>query len=407
MNRFKKTKINETLLAGLVILVVIIGVLFFSNKNTENKAPLTPPLFNDNGEVVGEALINSNRDGGCFTADEVPKNNEYISYQYDGKCYINTSYSEKALAIQNLLDKSYDTLYESRRYFDGEIKKLHDTSKDMKFLWHPDQETDLYTRVEPNPEIGKGYVVLDIGKFKLKIDYLRDISFDDKDFFTHIEITQDGKLVNKKDYKQVGFSHIYKIKVGSVEYYLLGLCSGGMHGCGILVPVISDETKLVIGKSIEGVDFSNYLRIEDFFTKNGELYTVFDDSRYFGGYSASNNASYNSAVPRIFRFDQATGNTVLVNDKFLDLYKKSTEIISNDLNKLKENIPQEIRNLMMQTLHGWSLTPYFDYYLGMAIISDKTHSSEIRKRVEKLYTDFYGNKYNPEAHFDGYKDFEK
>ncbi len=407
MDIFKKIKINETLLAGIVILAVIIGVLFFSKKDTENKVPLTPPLFNDNGEVVGESLINSNRDSGCFTADEVPKNNEYISYEYDGKCYINTLYSEKALAMQDVLDKSYDTLYESRRYFDGEIKKLHDASKDMKFLWHPDQETDPYTRVEPNPEIGEGYVVLDIGKFKLKIDYLKDISFDDKDFYTHIEITQDGKLVNKKDYKEVGFSHIYKIKVGNVEYYLLGLCSGGMHGCGVLVPLIYDGVNIKIGNDIEGVDFSNWLRIEDFFTKNDELYTIFDDSRYFGGYSGSNNASYNSAVPRIYKFDKATGSTVLEENRFLEIYKESAKMISDDLKKLNDSLPIEVRHLMTQTGRGRSLIPYFDYYLGMAIISDRTHASEIRKDVEKLYTDFYGEKYSAEAHFDGYKDFEK
>lgn len=404
---FKKIKINETLLAGLVILAVIIGVLFFSKKNTENKVPLTPPLFNDNGEVIGESLINSNRDSGCFTVDEVPKNNEYISYEYDGKCYINTLYSEKALVMQGILDKSYDTLYESRRYFDGEIKKLHDASKDMKFLWHPDQETDPYTRVEPNPEIGEGSVVLDIGKFRLKIDYLRDISFDDKDFYTHIEITQNGKLVNKKDYKEVGFSHIYKIKVGNTDYYLLGLCSGGMHGCGVLVPLIYDGVNIKLGNDIEGVDFSNWLRIEDFFTKNGELYTVFDDSRYFFSYSGSNNASYNSAVPMIYKFDKTTGSTVLDKNNFLEIYKESARMISDDLKKLNDSFPIEVKHLMTQTGRGRSLIPYFDYYLGMAIIADKSHDSEIRKNVEKLYNDFFGEKYSAEAHFDGYKDFEK
>lgn len=409
MDKSNKSKINEMLLAGLVILIIIVGVLFFIKKDTKIDAPLTPPLFNENDEVVGESLINSNRDSGCFTANEIPKDNEYISYQYDGKCYINTSYSEKALVIQNLLDKSYDTLYESRRYFNGVIKKIHDTSKDMKFLWHPDQEKQEYQSSEKESSGGKiEESIVGVGKYKLTIISPWDtLGLDDESLYTHVLVTNDGKLIDTKNYKGVAFHHVYKIQVNQTFYYILGLCSGGMHGCGILVPIINDGDKLVIGKTIEGVDFSNYLRIEDFFTKNDELYTIFDDSRYFGGYSVSNNASYNSAVPRIFKFDKATGNTILVNDQFLDLYKKSTEIISNDLNKLKESIPQEIRNLMTQTLHGWSLTPYFDYYLGMAIISDKTHYSEIRNRVEKLYTDFYGNKYDPEAHFDGYKDFLK
>ena len=82
-----------------------------------NQAPLTPPLFGENGEVVGESLVNSNRDSGCFTVNEVPKDNEYISYKYDGKCYINTLYSQKALVIQDLLSKNYDSLYESKKIF--------------------------------------------------------------------------------------------------------------------------------------------------------------------------------------------------------------------------------------------------------------------------------------------------
>ncbi len=404
----KKLKINETLLAGFVIFVVIVGVLFFSKKNIENKVPLTPPLFNDNGEVVGETLINSNRDGGCFTADEVPKNNEYISYEYDGKCYINTLYSEKALVMQDILDKSYDTLYESRRYFDNEIKKLHDASKDMKFLWHPDQEKQEYASAKK--EVGGEEIeesVLNVGKYKITITSPWDtLSLDDEDLYTHIVITDNGKSIDTKDYKGVAFHHVYKIQVNKTSYYILGLCAGGMHGCGILVPIINDGDKLVIGKSIEGVDFSNYLRIEDFFTKNGELYTVFDDSRYFFSYSGSNNASYNSAVPRIYKFDKTTGGIVLEEENFLEIYKQSAKMISEDMKKLNDSFPIEVKHLMTQTGSGRSLIPYFDYYLGMAIIADKSHASEIRSRVEKLYTDFYGNKYDPEAHFDGYKDFE-
>ncbi len=408
MNKFKKIKINETLLAGLVILVVIIGVLFFSKNKTENKVPLTPPLFNNSGEVIGESLINSNRDSGCFTVSEVPKNNEYISYEYDGKCYINTLYSEKTLAMQDILDKSYDTLYESRRYFDGEIKKFHDVSKDMKFLWHPDQDKQEYqsTKKEMNKEEIEESII-DAGKYKLTITSPWDtISMDDEALYTRVVITKDGKSVDTRDYKGVAFHHVYKIQVNKTSYYILGLCSGGMHGCGILIPIINDGDKLVIGKNIEGVDFSNYLRIENFFTKNDELYTVFDDSRYFFSYSGSNNASYNSAVPRIYKFDKATGNTVLEKNNFLEIYKESVKMISDDLKKLNNSLSIEVKHLMTQTGRGRSLIPYFDYYLGMAIIADKSHASEIRSRVEKLYVDFYGNKYDPEAHFDGYKDFE-
>ncbi len=406
-NVINKIKINETLFAGMIILVVISGAILFSINKAQNKIPQTPPLFNENGDFVGESLINSNREGGCFTADEVPKNNDYISYEYDGKCYINSLFSEKTLAIQGVLDENYDSLYNSRTYFDNEIKKLHDESKDMKFIWHPDYKTNSYKIVEPNPENGKGSVDLDIGKFKLKIDYLRDNSLNDVDLYTHIEITQDSNLINKKDYKEVGFSHIYKIKVGNIEYYLLGLCSGGMHGCGLMVPIIYDGINIKLGNDIEGVDFSDWLRVENFFTKNGDLYAVFDDSRYFFSYSGSNNASYNSAVPKIYKFDKTTGNVILETNNFLGIYKESVKIISDDLNKLNNSIPAEIKHIMTQTGRGRSLIPYFDYYLGMGILSDKSISAETRSGVKKLYMDFYGNKYEPEAHFDGYKDFEK
>jgi len=411
--------INSNKYLKIVLLAIIILGLFsfgyFYNKtqrnnvSSSNQAPLTPPLFGNNDEMVGEALINSNRDSGCFTANEVPKDNKYISYKYDGKCYINTLYSQKALVIQNLLSKNYDSLYESRRYFDSEIKKLHDVSKNMQFLWHPDQKKQEYISSEKETSNGKiEESIIGVGKYKLTITSPWDtLSLDDESLYTHVVITNAGKSVDIKDYKGVAFSHIYKIKVNQTFYYILGLCSGGMHGCGILVPIINDADKLIIGKNIEGVDFSNWLRIEDFFTKNGELYTIFDDSRYFGGYSSSNNASYNSAVPRILKFEKTTENTILETNNFLGLYKDSAKIISDDLNKLKDNIPVEVRNLLMQTGAGRSLIPYFDYDLGISILADKTNASQTRKRIEKMYLDLYGEKYSSGAHFDGYKDFEK
>lgn len=406
---FNSKKYSKIVLFALVILGLFAFLYFHNKSSLLNQAPLTPPLFGNNDEVVGESLINSNRDSGCFTSNEVPKDNEYISYNYDGKCYINTLYSQKALAIQELLSKNYDSLYESRRYFNGEIKKLHDVSKDMQFLWHPDQRKQEYLFNEKESSNGKTEEsIINIGKYKLTITSPWDtLSLDDESLYTHVVITNDGKSVDTKDYKGVAFSHVYKIQVNQTFYYILGLCSGGMHGCGILVPIINDGDKLVIGKSIEGVDFSNWLRIEDFFTKNGELYTIFDDSRYFFSYSGSNNASYNSAVPMVFKFDRTTGNTILETNNFLELYKDSAKIISDDLNKLKDNMSIEVRNLMMQTGTGRSLIPYFDYDLGMSILANKTNALQIREQIEELYLDLYGEKYSPETHFDGYKDFEK
>ena len=404
-------KYSKIILLALVILGLFSFGYFYNktqrgSESSSNQALLTP-LFGNNNEVVGEALINSNRDSGCFTANEVPKDNEYISYKYDGKCYINILYSQKALVTQNLLSKNYDSLYESRRYFDSEIKKLHEISKNMQFLWHPDQKKQEYLSSEKESSNGKiEESIVNVGKYKLVITSPWDHFLDDESFYTHVVITKNGELINTKDYKGVYLSHIYKIQVSQTFYYILGLCSGGMHGCGILVPIINDGDKLVIGKNIEDVDFSNYLKIEDFFTKNGELYTVFNDSRYFGGYSSSNNASYNSAVPRIYKFDKATGNTILETNNFLELYKDSVKIISDDLNKLKDSVPVEVRNLMMQTGAGRSLIPYFDYDLGMSILANKNNASQIRKQIEKLYIDFYGEKYSLEAHFDGYKDFD-
>jgi len=395
----------------ILFILIIFGLFLFgyfynNNKIQQNQVPLTS---GDNVETAGEAFINSG-DSGCFTPDEVPKNNEYILYKYDRECYISLSYSKKGLVIQNLLDKNYNLLYESRKYFDREIKKLHDASKDMKFLWHPDQKKQEYSSIKKesyNGKIEEEESVINIGKYKLTIISPWDTSgLDDESLYTHIVITNGGKSIETRDYKGVTFNHVYKIQVNQIFYYILGLCSGGMHGCGILVPIVNDGDKLVVGNSIKGVDFSNYLRIKDFFTKNDELYTVFDDSRYFGEYPSSNNASYNSAVPKVFRFNK-TGNAVLVTDNFLELYQKPAKIIFDGLTKLKNSIPIKARNVMMQTMAGKSLIPYFDYYLGISILANKTNASQIRKQVKKLYFNLYGKKYSLKAHFNGYKDFEK
>jgi hypothetical protein len=161
------------------------------------------------------------------------------------------------------------------------------------------------------------------------------------------------------------------------------------------------------------VDFSDYLRVKDFFTINSELYLVLDDSRYFwesipeSGLSVSGNARRNSAVPRIFKFDKETGNPVLATKEFNYVYKLAIEKMEKDLYSLRDSIPNNMRQAVMNTLTGESLIPYFDYYLGMAIISNPSKASEIRKTVEKLYLDLYGTEHPSGAHLDGYKDFEK
>ena len=224
MDKFYSKKYSKIILLVVVILGLFLFGYFYnkiyrSDKSSANQAPLTPPLFGSNNEVVGEALINSNRDSGCFTTNEVPKNNDYISYEYDGKCYINTLYSEKALVIQNLLDKSYDTLYESRKYFDSEIKKLHDVSVDMQFLWHPDQKKQEYLSSEKESSNGKiEESIVNVGKYKLVITSPWDHFLDDESFYTHVVITKNGELTNTKDYKGAYLSHIYKIRVNQTFY---------------------------------------------------------------------------------------------------------------------------------------------------------------------------------------------
>ncbi len=310
----------------------------------------------------------------------------------------------QVLVTRELLYQSYDSLYDSRRVFDAEIKKLNRASKNMKFLWHPSYEKKQYISGVKKSTVEES--VINIGKYRLTITSPRERAIDYDDYYTHIVITKDGKSAGVQDYKKVNFDHIYKIQVGEVSYYLFGLCGGGMHGCGILIPIIYTSNELTVGKIIDDADFSNYLRINDFFTINSELYLVLDDSRYFFSYSGSNNASYNSAIPRIFKFDKETANLVLAVNDFADLYKKAAKKMEKDLYSLKDNVPSKMRPLIMNRPIGKSLIPYFDYYLGVAIIADPTHSSETRKKVEKLYIDFYGKENSPEAHFDGYKDFE-
>ncbi|MEK9207327.1 MAG: hypothetical protein AAB922_02520 [Patescibacteria group bacterium] len=376
----------------------------YKNEYLPVKVPLTVPFLNEKDEIIGEALINSNQKSGCFTRDEVPKDTEYISYIYDGECHVDSIFKEEIFRIEKLLRQSYDSLYGSREYFDSEIIKLHKASKNLEFLWHPDQKKQSYSSVR------KGVieeVVINVGKYKLTITSpWYAFYMENDDTYTHIVITDNDKLIDTKDYPGLIFKQIYKIKVDQTFYYIIGLCTTAMRGCGILLPLINDNDKLIIGNEVEGVNnFSNYLDIENFFTINGELYTVLDDSRYFFNYSASNNASYNSAVPRIFKFDKKTGNATPITSDFIDLYKKSVQIISDDLVKLKDNIPERIRYIIPKISSDF-LIPYFDYYLGMAIIAGPTHSIETRKRMEKIYSDFFGTQYLRGAHFDGYKDFE-
>lgn len=325
----------------------------------------------------------------------------------------------QALVIEKLLVQSYDSLYNSRTLFDTEIKKLNSESKDMNFLWHPDYEKNQYLSSVKKSTSGEKIkeTIINEGNYKITIsspDYLQDgFSLDSDDFNTHIVITKNGKSIDVKDYKKVNLSHIYKIQVDEVSYYLLGLCRGGMRGCGILIPIVYTNNELRVGEIIEDVDFSDWLRINDFFTKNSELYLVLDDSRYFwstdsaSGLSLSNNANFNSAVPRVFKFDKETANLILSINDFGYLYKIATEKIEKDLYSLKDSIPSEIRPLVMNRLIGKSLAPYFYYYLGMSIITSKENYSEVRNRIVKLYTEFYGKETASKANFEGYKDFEK
>ena len=381
----------------LVITPLVLAFVVFVNNGYK--------LDNKGNNLVVGALINSSKDSGCFTLDEVPENNKYISYKYDGNCYINIFYSQKALVIEKILAKSYDSFYESRRYFDSEITKLHKASKDVKFIWYPDDNTVFDSAIKINNEY---QFTIDTGRSQIVITWPKEyFNMLREDLYTKTQIITDGKIFSERTYKEHYFSQIYKLEIRDSTYYLLGLYSGGMHGTGIIIPIVYSYTKneLTIGKDIKDVDLSNGLRKEDFFSKNGELYVVIDDPRYFFSYSDSNNASYNSAVPRIFEFKKETADLVLSVNNFNDLYKKATEKIKKDLYSLKNNLSSEIRPVMMNGFTGKSLIPYFDYYLGMAIIADPTYSSETRKKVEKLYIDFYGEKYSPEAHFSGYEDY--
>lgn len=374
-----------------------------STKNTlTNSTNLTPD------SVIGNEIRNT--ENGCFTEKDLPKSDEYAEYKLQD-CGIGITFLKKSLSILDVLDKNYESLYASRLFFDKGIKKLHDSSNDMKFIWDPEKKYNPYSSYVERSE---NHSYFNSGKYKIDIVSPTDLngeSIDDKDLYTKITISENGKELSHKEYKEEGFRFIYKIILNKTEYYLLGLCHDGMHGCQLIVPIVYNEKAPVIGKEFGG-DFSNYLREDDFFTKNGELYTVIDDSRYFFQYSSSNNASYNSAVPLIIKFDKNTANTNDAMFDFIDLYKKSTDVMTNDLNTLKKVLSvvenKETRiNLMNLTNRGTSLIPFFDYYLGMSIISNQSSYSSIRNSVKNMYLDFYGNNIEPEAHFDGYKDYEK
>ncbi|MBP6948830.1 MAG: hypothetical protein KBB50_02020, partial [Candidatus Pacebacteria bacterium] len=97
---------------------------------------------------------------------------------------------------------------------------------------------------------------------------------------------------------------------------------------------------------------------------------------------------------------------------FKGVYKKSVDVMIKDFDALKsifsvvENDETRIKILSFSN-EGSSLEPYFDYYLGMSILSSDGGYSSIREKVKNLYSYFYGDGDNVEMHFDGYKDFEK
>lgn len=398
MYTFTVIKITK-IVVWLAIILLCIFYITTRNKNSYLVSQTTN----------GEQMV-LNQDNTCYTEKDLPKNDEYATYKLND-CGIGVTFSKKALDIMEVLHKNYESLYTSRLSFDKEIKQLHDVSKDMIIVWSPEMKSNPYLTYFDR---GEYHSYFNIGKYK--VDIVTPTGEDgfiteDKDLYTKIVITENGKEIKRKEYKGEEFRFIYKIIVNKTEYYLLGLCHGGMHGCQMITPLVYDENIPMIGKEIKG-DFSNYLRDSYFFTRSGELYTVIDDSRYFFEYSSSNNSSYNSAVPLIMRFDKHTANTVNSVDQFREIYKKSVDVMTKDLYTLKttlggvENNETRVK-IMGYSNEGSSLEPYFDYYLGMSIISSEGEYLGVREKVKSLYSYFYGDGDNVEMHFDGYKDFEK
>lgn len=398
----KIIKDKKIIIITLVVLIFITGLILY--KNSLSKKDI-PEDITTSGE---DNLLNPEK--GCYTEKDLPKNDEYATYKLQD-CGISVHFSKKSSDLTDILHKNYESLYASRLSFDKEIKQFHDVSKDMTIVWSPEMKSNPYLTYFDR---GEDHSYFNIGKYK--VDIVTPTGEDgfiteDKDLYTKIVITENGKEIKRKEYKGEEFRFIYKIIVNKTEYYLLGLCHGGMHGCQMITPLVYDENIPMIGKEIKG-DFSNYLRDSDFFTRSGELYTVIDDSRYFFEYSSSNNSSYNSAVPLIMRFDKHTANTVNSVGQFKGVYKKSVDVMTKDFDALKsifsvvENDETRIKILSFSN-EGSSLEPYFDYYLGMSILSSDGGYSSIREKVKNLYSYFYGDGDNVEMHFDGYKDFEK
>ena len=335
---------------------------------------------------------------------------EIFGWNFDGDCVSSLLISEGNNQLNN-----------SRNYFDNYLKKQSELSRDLKFIIHPKNDDgkgsyrEGYKRVFSADKVSENIKIV-IGKYTLEIneptkDVTDNVDVDSGEQITSVmKVFNNNVLIDTQKYTSHDrvFSHLYRMEVGNTTYMYIGLCGGGMHGCGTLIPIVSDSRSYIhIGNSID-TDFSNYIPKDSFFTKNGELYTSIDDQRYFFKYkNVSNNASYRSSLPIIYKFDKKTAGLVPAPKDYISLYRKCAQIIEKDITALNKILPPDSKLKETNGVSGLSITPYFDYWLGLEIVSSSGDYDQKREKVKKLYFDFYGKDTKVEAHFDAYKEYEK
>lgn len=329
----------------------------------------------------------------------IPADSKYFSYSYSHNsgdmCYINAIPTKDGEKVDKVLSDNYNTLYDSKDYFTNQITKLKNKSTNLKFLAFPDGDFG-YTSI--GSDTSGPIFQIKVGNYLLKTKASVDPDTQDVSSST-IEIYKDSKLVDTKNFSGMQFDHLYRMKLGSFDYLLLGICGGGNHGCGILLPIIYDGNNLKIGDNFV-TDFSNYLDRDQFFTIGDDLFVNLDDDSNYFNYNVSNNASYNSAVPHVYKFDKETGKLILEDSMFLNIYSEAIKIFENDFNKMLSQIPTDAIPEVTNLESGDSLKPYFDYYLNMRKVlnaNNDTYKTDTLKMYRQLYGPEKSIDYHPDS----------
>jgi hypothetical protein len=311
-----------------------------------------------------------------------------------------TQLQEEVLEYVDSLSEFYDTLYTSRKVFDAKIAEFSSRAAPT-VLHHPNHEqrsetehlatTSKYvdTQLEENIVQDDLYIWVRYPK-----NY---IQMDTEELFSNVSIYYKDELQRLITVEDRYFSDYYAYRLWDTTYYLLVFSEGGMRGADTILPVVVRDGSVSIGKVASGFDLSNYIDEKSTFIRDRMLYLVLDDPRQFGSYNASNNASLNPYVPRIYTVLDS-GELLEIKKEFANVYQLAQTQFEKDLLNLEAyvNTQKEAGTRVLED----SIIPYFDYYYGIRIRANPTQSQEeIGRDIRATYTKIFGTSTLDQLHF--------